>query len=136
MTRQPGGAPSTGADVEGELLLRVLSALLREDVAGWRTRSTAVRQPDGLWLRLPVAAVRHYSADDEATAEDEATARVPAPRVGADGGGGGLPTAVPPSAVRNASAEDEAASRTAVPRQGIDADANHGDGLPAAIPPD
>ncbi|GAA3089739.1 IucA/IucC family siderophore biosynthesis protein [Streptomyces rectiviolaceus] len=52
MTRLPEGTPSTTADVEAELLLRVLSALLREDVVGWRTRSTAVRHPDGLWLRL------------------------------------------------------------------------------------
>ncbi|MEU6762813.1 IucA/IucC family siderophore biosynthesis protein [Streptomyces sp. NPDC046853] len=40
--------------VEGGLLLRVLSALLREDVVGWRTRSSVVRKADGSWLRLPV----------------------------------------------------------------------------------
>lgn len=49
----------TDTDTEGELLLRVLSALLREDVTGWRTRSTPVRQGDGLWLRLPVATREH-----------------------------------------------------------------------------
>ncbi|MGW0904460.1 IucA/IucC family protein [Streptomyces sp. NPDC002853] len=52
MTPQPGGTPAAGA--EAALLLRVLSALLREDVLGWRTRSEKVRRPDGLWLRLPV----------------------------------------------------------------------------------
>ncbi len=39
---------------ERHLLLRVLGALLREDVAGLRSRSTEVRRPDGRWLRLPV----------------------------------------------------------------------------------
>ncbi|GGX29923.1 IucA/IucC family protein [Streptomyces lomondensis] len=34
-----------------ELLTRVLSALLREDVVGLRTRSTLVHRPDGPWLR-------------------------------------------------------------------------------------
>ena len=38
---------------EAELLTRVLSALLREDVVGLRTRSTLVHRPDGDWLRLP-----------------------------------------------------------------------------------
>lgn len=38
---------------EAELLLRVLGALLREDVAGLRTRTTAVDRTDGRWLRLP-----------------------------------------------------------------------------------
>nr|WP_308296220.1 IucA/IucC family protein [Streptomyces sp. ISL-96] len=37
---------------EAGLLLRVLSALLREDVTGLRTRSTPVQLPDGRWLRL------------------------------------------------------------------------------------
>ncbi|GGV22543.1 hypothetical protein GCM10010277_01620 [Streptomyces longisporoflavus] len=32
----------------------MLSALLREDVVGWRTRSSVLRRTDGLWLRLPV----------------------------------------------------------------------------------
>ncbi|MFI6277132.1 IucA/IucC family protein [Streptomyces sp. NPDC050988] len=36
---------------EGELVIRVLSALLREDVVGLRTRSTLVRRPDGAWLQ-------------------------------------------------------------------------------------
>ncbi|WNM50259.1 IucA/IucC family protein [Kitasatospora sp. CM 4170] len=34
------------------LALRVLSALLREDVLGLRTRSTVEERPDGRWLRL------------------------------------------------------------------------------------
>ncbi|MFF5703641.1 IucA/IucC family protein [Streptomyces sp. NPDC012794] len=38
---------------EAELLLRVLGALLREDVVGLRTRTTAVDRADGRWLRLP-----------------------------------------------------------------------------------
>jgi siderophore synthetase component len=38
---------------ERALLLRVLGALLREDVAGLRSRSTAVDLADGRWLRLP-----------------------------------------------------------------------------------
>ncbi|MFD7323298.1 IucA/IucC family protein [Streptomyces sp. NPDC059875] len=37
---------------EAELLLRVLGALLREDVVGLRTRTTPVDRADGLWLRL------------------------------------------------------------------------------------
>ncbi|MGW0821626.1 IucA/IucC family protein [Streptomyces sp. NPDC002845] len=38
---------------EAELLLRVLSTLLREDVVGLRTRGELVHRPDGTWLRLP-----------------------------------------------------------------------------------
>lgn len=38
---------------EAALLIRVLSALLREDVVGLRSRGTLVERPDGLWLRLP-----------------------------------------------------------------------------------
>ncbi|MFC8126976.1 IucA/IucC family protein [Streptomyces sp. NPDC057302] len=61
--------------VEGELLLRVLSALLREDVVGWRTRSGPVRLPDGLWLRLPVARQPAAAADiARAGASDDAGA--------------------------------------------------------------
>lgn len=41
------------ATCEAELLTRVLSALLREDVAGLRTLSTLADRPDGRWLRLP-----------------------------------------------------------------------------------
>ncbi|MGW0391052.1 IucA/IucC family protein [Streptomyces sp. NPDC003042] len=37
---------------EQSLTLRVLSALLREDVLGLRTRSVPVHRADGLWLRL------------------------------------------------------------------------------------
>lgn len=61
MIRPPRGTPATG--VEADLLLRVLSALLREDVLGWRTRSEGVRRPDGLWLRLPVPAARGVGGD-------------------------------------------------------------------------
>ncbi|MFF4173113.1 IucA/IucC family protein [Streptomyces sp. NPDC001744] len=43
--------PAGGA--EEALLLRVLSAFLREDVVGLRTRSTTVEREDGRWLRLP-----------------------------------------------------------------------------------
>ncbi|WP_322725423.1 IucA/IucC family protein [Streptomyces spongiae] len=39
--------------VEAELLTRVLSTLLREDVVGLRTRGTLVHCSDGPWLRLP-----------------------------------------------------------------------------------
>ncbi|MET8025494.1 IucA/IucC family protein [Streptomyces avermitilis] len=45
-------APTTTDTAEAELLTRVLSALLREDVVGLRTRSTLVHRPDGPWLRL------------------------------------------------------------------------------------
>ncbi|WP_435851806.1 IucA/IucC family protein [Streptomyces umbrinus] len=45
-----GVRPETGP-VEGELVTRVLSALLREDVVGLRTRSTLVHRPDGAWLQ-------------------------------------------------------------------------------------
>ncbi|MGW5865092.1 IucA/IucC family protein [Streptomyces sp. NPDC055239] len=69
--------------VEGELLLRVLSALLREDVVGLRTRSGAVRHADGLWLRLPVEMAMGVAVRDGSAAA-EATARIPAPRPGGD----------------------------------------------------
>ncbi|MFE0257430.1 IucA/IucC family protein [Streptomyces sp. NPDC059010] len=46
-------APVVPDTCEAELLSRVLSALLREDVVGLRTRSAPVRRPDGTWLRLP-----------------------------------------------------------------------------------
>ncbi|TGB14711.1 IucA/IucC family siderophore biosynthesis protein [Streptomyces sp. MZ04] len=55
MTRPTDLAPTDLAPAAGtgtDLLLRVLSTLLREDVVGWRTRSEPVRRPDGLWLRL------------------------------------------------------------------------------------
>lgn len=44
-----------GAAEAADLTLRVLGALLREDVVGLRTRSTPVDGPDGAWLRLPTA---------------------------------------------------------------------------------
>jgi siderophore synthetase component len=40
---------------EDQLTLRVLSALLREDVVGLRGRSAPVARRDGRWLRLPTA---------------------------------------------------------------------------------
>ncbi|MEU1626158.1 IucA/IucC family protein [Streptomyces sp. NPDC020096] len=40
---------------EDELTIRVLSALLREDVVGLRSRSAPVVRQDGRWLRLPAA---------------------------------------------------------------------------------
>ncbi|MGW2414286.1 IucA/IucC family protein [Streptomyces tubercidicus] len=46
-------APAAQEAEESELLLRVLSALLREDVVGLRTRGTLLERPDGPWLRLP-----------------------------------------------------------------------------------
>ncbi|MEU6760091.1 IucA/IucC family protein [Streptomyces sp. NPDC046685] len=52
----PQAAPhcATPADTtEAHLLLRVLGALLREDVVGLRTRTTIVDRADGRWLRLP-----------------------------------------------------------------------------------
>lgn len=45
-------APTTTDTCAAELLTRVLSALLREDVVGLRTRSTLVHREDGDWLRL------------------------------------------------------------------------------------
>ncbi|MGW2564203.1 IucA/IucC family protein [Streptomyces sp. NPDC001514] len=51
MTPSVAGAAGT---TEAELLLRVLSALLREDVVGLRTRSAPVERPDGTWLRLEI----------------------------------------------------------------------------------
>ncbi|MGW6455987.1 IucA/IucC family protein [Streptomyces sp. NPDC055078] len=48
--------PTTPTDTDsGADLLPVLDALLREDVVGLRTRSTAVARPDGSWLRLAAA---------------------------------------------------------------------------------
>ncbi|WP_198535043.1 IucA/IucC family protein [Streptomyces natalensis] len=43
-------------DPESGLLVRVLSALLREDVVGLRTRGAVLERPDGPWLRLPAGA--------------------------------------------------------------------------------
>ncbi|MER5733506.1 IucA/IucC family protein [Streptomyces sp. NPDC002138] len=45
---------SGAEDAEGILLLRVLSAFLREDVVGLRTRTTTVDREDGPWVRLPL----------------------------------------------------------------------------------
>ncbi|MER5866099.1 IucA/IucC family protein [Kitasatospora sp. NPDC002040] len=61
---------STAAD---QLTLRVLGALLREDVLGLRTRSTAEERPDGRWLRLGPLALP-VRADGF---QSELTARLP-----------------------------------------------------------
>ncbi|WP_406412081.1 IucA/IucC family protein [Streptomyces sp. NBC_01614] len=45
-------APTVPDTCEAQLLTRVLSALLREDVAGLRTRGALVHRPDGDWMRL------------------------------------------------------------------------------------
>jgi siderophore synthetase component len=45
-------APAVTDTCEAQLLTRVLSALLREDVVGLRTRGALVERPDGEWLRL------------------------------------------------------------------------------------
>lgn len=44
--------PAQPDTCEAELLTRVLSALLREDVVGLRTRGSLVHREDGTWLRL------------------------------------------------------------------------------------
>ncbi|UWE11233.1 IucA/IucC family protein [Actinacidiphila bryophytorum] len=60
MTQHPAPARAAAPDaVERALLLRVLSTLLREDVCGLRTRSTAQDAPDGRWLRLAGPAGEH-----------------------------------------------------------------------------
>lgn len=124
MTR---GVPSAVLGVEGELLLRVLSALLREDVVGWRTRSRPVRQPDGLWLRLPVAAggpVPVTARDD--LAEDQAATGVFTPQAGLGASGlDGLdgdspPTAAPRDAVHIGAPEAATSARIPAPRPGVD----------------
>ncbi|MDX2545986.1 IucA/IucC family protein [Streptomyces sp. WI04-05B] len=51
MTTAPSLPLATDA-AEAELLTRVLSALLREDVVGLRTLGTLSHRPDGTWLRL------------------------------------------------------------------------------------
>ncbi|WP_436318356.1 IucA/IucC family protein [Streptomyces caniferus] len=52
-TVAPRADDPAGAAEEAELLVRVLGALLREDVVGLRTRGTLLERPDGHWLRLP-----------------------------------------------------------------------------------
>ncbi|MFE3641012.1 IucA/IucC family protein [Streptomyces sp. NPDC059169] len=46
-------APPGGTAESAELTLRVLGALLREDVVGLRSGSVPVDGPDGVWLRRP-----------------------------------------------------------------------------------
>ncbi|MFF7228129.1 IucA/IucC family protein [Streptomyces sioyaensis] len=52
-TVAPRADDPAGPTEEAELLVRVLGALLREDVVGLRTRGTLLERPDGYWLRLP-----------------------------------------------------------------------------------
>lgn len=102
----PSAAESVGVGgVEGELLLRVLSALLREDVTGWRTRSRAVHRPDGVWLRLPV------SVRDDST-WPEAAPGGPTPRPGADAGRGAGPAAGAPGEARHDPAKTQPPTHT------------------------
>ncbi|WSL21489.1 IucA/IucC family siderophore biosynthesis protein [Streptomyces sp. NBC_01283] len=120
-----GEAKAKATSIEGELLLRVLSALLREDVVGWRTQSETVRLPDGLWLRLPVAPGRGASAEGNG-------AGIPAPRPGADTGGsdeGSLP-----HTSGGASTQEEAASSDAAHRRPVDNSGSHGREQPARTP--
>ena len=60
MTTVTGGSGTTvlpgtegAAGAEAELTLRILDALIREDVVGLRTRGTTTERPDGTWLHLP-----------------------------------------------------------------------------------
>ncbi|MFH8467925.1 IucA/IucC family protein [Streptomyces sp. NPDC017991] len=46
-----GVAGVAAGTAEGELVIRVLSALLREDVVGLRSSGRLVHRPDGAWLR-------------------------------------------------------------------------------------
>ncbi|MFJ2260712.1 IucA/IucC family protein [Streptomyces sp. NPDC087844] len=46
-----GGAGGKADTAEGALVIRVLSALLREDVVGLRSSGRLVHRPDGAWLR-------------------------------------------------------------------------------------
>ncbi|WP_079057453.1 IucA/IucC family protein [Streptomyces cellostaticus] len=59
-------APAVPDTSASDLLIRVLSALLREDVAGLRTRSTVVHRPDGPWIRLPGASSSPTGTPDHA----------------------------------------------------------------------
>ncbi|MGI5467073.1 IucA/IucC family protein [Streptomyces sp. CA-132043] len=59
---------AAGGPEEHELLVRVLSALLREDVVGLRTRSTVLERPDGPWLRLPAGTAATGEAEEAADA--------------------------------------------------------------------
>jgi len=55
VTAHTATTPAVTDICAAELLTRVLGALLREDVAGLRSRSTLVHRSDGDWLRLPTA---------------------------------------------------------------------------------
>ncbi|MFF3488380.1 IucA/IucC family protein [Streptomyces sp. NPDC002701] len=54
MTARGAGLPDETADAaQGELVTRVLSALLREDVVGLRSAGRLVHRPDGAWWQRP-----------------------------------------------------------------------------------
>ncbi|MFC5804426.1 IucA/IucC family protein [Streptomyces formicae] len=62
---------AAAGSADADLLLRVLSSLLREDVAGLRTRSTPVERADGTWLRLaPVVRTGPAGSERQALAPD------------------------------------------------------------------
>ncbi|MDQ0779378.1 siderophore synthetase component [Streptomyces aurantiacus] len=50
-TGEHGGVSPDADTARGELVIRVLSALLREDVVGLRSAGRLVHRPDGAWLR-------------------------------------------------------------------------------------
>lgn len=56
--RGHAAAPAPDA-VERAVLRRVVTALLREDAYGLRSRSSPVRRPDGDWLRTPLDGAGH-----------------------------------------------------------------------------
>lgn len=84
-----GPEADIGLDSDAVLMLRVLSALLREDVVGLRTRSTLVEETDGSWLRLPYTYGGYEDALLLPVTEDgfqsEHAARLPLLRRASDG---------------------------------------------------
>ncbi|MEU1281350.1 IucA/IucC family protein [Streptomyces sp. NPDC005805] len=82
MSADPGPG---GADPAGALLLRVLGALLREDVAGLRSRSTVHRAADGHWLRVAEGPGALLLPVREDGFQSRWTARLPLLRREADG---------------------------------------------------
>ncbi|MFJ6567925.1 IucA/IucC family protein [Streptomyces sp. NPDC091292] len=84
VTGEPRG--ETDAPTDGLLLRRVLGALLREDVAGLRTRTETVEAPDGSWLSLPAAHGGALLLPVERDGfQGEFTARLPLLRRASDG---------------------------------------------------
>ncbi|MFI1396058.1 IucA/IucC family protein [Streptomyces sp. NPDC020681] len=82
-------AEAAAAAAEEDLLLRVLSTLLREDVVGLLSRSTPVELPDGTWLRLDTpdgdALLLPVRSDGPRGFQCETTARLPLLRRASDG---------------------------------------------------